>query len=228
MRILLGLCVVLILGGCNRVYTPAPLFTAADGAAMPTLRDGIWLVEGMSMGLDPLGGDPRCKVDTSKSVTRWRKCATWLLIRSGRILQLSSDRKDPYWTATSYLAVPGDPQIFQVVDAGDASKATDESETDKPSSPPSFGYFAVAPSQVGADGKATAFESWPVLCGPSPPKAKKGEDERYLTLELNPGLVEDGNNCTTTSKDALRAAAVASRAWQGEILKARWIRDTYP
>lgn len=225
MRILLGLCVALLLGACNRVHTATPLFTEAEGAASPALRDGVWLVEGASLGLEPLGQEKGCKVDTRKPVNRWRKCATWLLIRDGQILQLHGKGKDIGWSTATYLAVPGDPQIFQILDVTDVS---DVEGAPEPAPTRSFDYFAVIPSGVDAEGKATIFESWPVLCGPNPPPAKKGEDQRYLTLELNPGLVEDGNNCTTTSKDALRAAAAASRAWQGETMHARWIRDTYP
>lgn len=228
MRILLGLCVVLLLGGCNRVYTPGPLFTEADGAATPALRDGVWLVDGQTYLLNELGRGGRCRVDTSKPVTRWKKCATWLLIRDGQILQLSGKGKQVGWTVATYRAVGGEPQILQFDDHPEVYGAPEEPADDQPPTPPRFAYFGLAPGQIDADGKATAFESWPVLCGPYPPETKKGEETRFLTLELHPGLVEDGNNCTTTSKDAVRAAAAASRAWYGEPMRARWIRDTYP
>lgn len=217
MRVLLGLCAVLLLGACNRVHSPEPLFSQADGVAAPALREGVWLVDGVSYALEPLGRVERCKVDTSKPVTRWKTCATWLLIRDGQILQLSTDRKEPEWAVISYLAVSGAPQILQVVDP-----------SVDPGTLPMFDYFALTPTQVDAEGKAIAFESWPVQCGPNPPPTKKGENQRYLTLELNPGLIEDGNNCTAQSKEAVRAAAEASRSWQGEPMRARWIRDTYP
>ena len=34
--------------------------------------------------------------------------------------------------------------------------------------------------------------------------------------------------CTTTSRDALRAAAKASEAWTPKLMTARWLRDPGP
>ena len=41
MRVLLGLCLVLLLGGCNRVHSDHPLFFASDAAGAPKLNPPI-------------------------------------------------------------------------------------------------------------------------------------------------------------------------------------------
>jgi hypothetical protein len=81
LRLLLVCLLLLGLPACNRVITPTPLFTAADAAGAPRLRDGIWLME---EAVDP--DDEACVFNLRRSVKRWPDCADWALIREGGVV----------------------------------------------------------------------------------------------------------------------------------------------
>ena len=91
-----------------------------------------------------------------------------------------------------------------------------------------WGYAAVRPTKNDAQGRITAFVYWPILCGPPPPKTSKEDLGLSGTQHPLPGLTmqDNGADCTTDSKDALRNAARASEAWADKPLaQARWVRD---
>ena len=216
MRVLLGLCLVLVLGGCNRVVTPTPLFSQADAAGAPVLRDGLWLLENKVDIQLFASNDDRCRVDTRKPVNRWPACASWVLVRGNEMLGYRGVQEASLaWESMPFVLAAGDPPVLQVGDPGDDSASI------------SYSYFGVGQVERGNDGRATAITVWTVDCGP-PPAQVKGEPTRFLTRDLLPGLIADGDNCTAESPSAVRGAATASRAWNTEPGRLRWIRDTYP
>lgn len=217
---LLGLCLLMTLSGCNMLITDAPLFTEADGPAKPALRNGVWLNE----------GEPKkpCRVDVRKPVTRWPECADWMLVQDGRMLNFERDKDGVgAWEVRTFIAAAGAPQVLQFKWAINEDAPSESGAGGKTPSL-AYSYFALMPTKTDADGKAIATETWPVMCGPEPSDVAKNMRNRYLTEELQPGFVESEQNCTTTSKDAVMAAAAAGRTWNGEPLRARWIRDSYP
>jgi len=212
MRVLLGLCLVLLLGACNRVHSDRPLFFASDSPDAASLRDGLWVIED--------GDEADCRYDARRPVTRWPACADWMLVRGGEILGYDApDRGDAAgageWTSLPIVLSGGDPLILQV-------GMSEDGKVD-------YLFFGVERT-AGDAGAITAFSSWPVMCGPPPPEgAMTNGKRRYVTLEPLPGLtIADESSCTATDGAAVRNAAGPSRAWAGdEAGGARWIRD-YP
>lgn len=217
---LAGLCLSLALTACNRVVTTTPVFSVQDAASAPKLRDGLWMVEGetVASSYDRSSGDDEvCVFDMRRPVTRWPDCAEWVLVRDGEILHPGGAKKaKPEWQSTPMVLAAGDPLILQ---AGMIDEE-DPAETE-------YGYFGITVTQADERGRVIAFDHWMTLCGPPPPQGK-GEATRYLTWDLLPGLTAEGDNCTTASKDAVRGATVASRAWSKGRSSLRWVRDSYP
>ncbi len=213
MRILLGLCVALLLGACNRVHTDHPLFFAEDARGAPLLRNGLWVVED---SLGAVADDEPCRFDARKPVTRWPDCAEWMLVRDGELLGYDREKGGQgSWTSVPFVLAKGEPAVLQIGVTGDDGPTT-------------YSYFGLQPIRSDAGG-VVAFHSWPVLCGPPPPPAKKDEKPRFVTLEPLPGLTVVEDNCTADAAGPVRAAAAASRAWTDDAVGgARWIRDTYP
>ncbi|MFA7262139.1 MAG: hypothetical protein WC068_03870 [Caulobacter sp.] len=213
MRVLLGLCLVLLLGGCNRVHSDHPLFFADASADAPRLRDGLWVIDN--------GDSADCRYDARKPVTRWPGCADWMLVRGGEVLGYDPPGKGDVtgvgeWTSLSVVLSAGDPPVLQIGMTGDGKV--------------DYQFFGIEPT-AGGGGAITAFASWPVMCGPPPPGgAMEGGKRRFVTLEPLPGLtVIDESSCTAADAAAVRNAAGPSRAWAGkEAGGARWVRDGYP
>lgn len=204
MRVLLGLCVALLLGACNRVQTDHPLFFASDAADAPRLRDGLWVID----------GDDKCHVDTRGPVNRWPECAQWMLVRGGEILGYEADVGQPgEWDRIPFVLAEGDPVVLQIEQIEDGK--------------PDFQYFGLE-GERAADGRFVAFSIWPALCGPPPPETPKGEKPRYATLEPLPGMTIVGDNCTAEAQGPVLVSAWASRPWTVEVMRLRWIRETYP
>lgn len=215
---LAGLLLSLALTACNRVVTPTPLFSAQDAADAPRLRDGLWMVEGETFS--PGWGrsdDEVCVFDMQRPVTRWPACAEWVLVRDGEILHRSGDGKGkPEWASTPRVLAGGDPLVLQAGLIDEENPAETE-----------YGYFGLTVTKTDERGRIVAFHHWMTLCG-APPAQGEGQPTRYLTWELLPGLTGQGDNCTTDSKDVVRAATVASRAWANDKASMRWVRDSYP
>jgi len=207
MRRLLGLCLMLLLGACNRVITDAPLFFAADAQGAPVLREGVWLID----------EEPDCPFDAREPVAAWPDCADWVLIRDGEMLGFDEEKGEKNgqgeWQSIPFVLAAGDPPVLQL--------ALLKEEI------PGYWYFGVEPTRLDDEGRVTAFVSWPVLCGPPPPEPR-GEEPRFVTLEPLPGMTIRDQNCTTDQPQAVRAAARVSRAWESDTDAARWVKARYP
>lgn len=205
MKRLIGLCLMLLLGACNRVITDTPLFSAADSAGAPALRDGVWLI----------GESEGCRVDVRKPVNRWPDCASWMIVRDGALTGLDREKgKAPRWTSIPYVLAAGEPPVLQL--------AMLEEEV------PGYWYFGFEATRTEADGRVSAFTIWPVQCGPPPPPPSGEGEPSYVTREPLPGMTIREQNCTTDQPGAVRAAAGASRAWEPDPDTARWVKARYP
>ena len=184
------------LAGCNMVHSSRPMFSAADAAGGPVFRDGVWA-----------SPEPRCQFDPNKPVETWPKCANG---------SAHFDMKP----VESYLTVSGDPAIVQLRSVGDDQAVN-------------YLYAAVTPMRTDAEGRVVAFKAWVVLCGPPNKGPAMSRAGKALTLKhagtRHPlaGLTmdADGDNCTPADPSAVRAAAVASRAWAEDLKVVAWVRD---
>lgn len=212
MRWLLGLLLLLSLSACNRVQTTTPLFAHEVGA--PTLKDGVWLIENKQDLMLQLDREEPCPVDVSRKVSRWPECASWFVVEGGQVLTPEGkSRRHPGWDRHSLVVSAGEPAVLQLGDVDEDGEAQ-------------YNYFGLKSVSLDAEGRLVAADTWTVQCGPPPPQGD-GQPTRYLTWELLPGLTAEGDNCTTTSPDAVRAAATASRAWAGDAGRVRWVRDRF-
>jgi hypothetical protein len=212
-RIAAALAALWLLGGCNIVMTKTPMFTRADAAGAPKLRPGVW------------DGDAAadCAVDETRPLIDWPDCADgFVVIDDATFGGYGKQDGKRVWSTESALLVGGQPMVFQLHATGDSTPGTPID---------AYVYSGVSPAKLDGQGRIIATLSWPVQCGKPPPADAKtpGGGQRAGTLEPLPGMVmdADGNNCTTTSPSAIRAAARASRKWTapGETTAAHWVRD---
>ncbi|HXQ14745.1 MAG TPA: hypothetical protein VN814_09005 [Caulobacteraceae bacterium] len=217
MRRLLITASLLLLGACNMVVTQDPLFTKADASLQ--LREGVWL--------EPSDGP--CDFDQSKPLAQWPSCAKGVIVSKGQIGAWDTDDKGvKTWKSSDVIFTAGQPPVAQVHLADMDVKGVG----DVPLKPALYLYLVIKPTKTDDSGQIIAYTGWPILCGPPPPDGAKGPDgssPRMGTLQPLPGLTMDkeGNNCTTASRDALRAAGVASEKWAqtGSMTVTHWVRD---
>lgn len=227
LRFILTVACLALLSACNVVMTKDPLFTQADGAGAPTLRQGVWL----------FFEEPGCKLDESRSFTEWPDCAGGGYVTAGSVRGHKSNAPPDQLEDTPFVLAAGDPRIMQLqvdvdlsaqADANASGDATASASTSSPVHARPYGYGAVRPTRFDDQGRIIAFTLWPVQCGPPPPKNKNGEDVAPATLKPLPGIeMKPGDAvCSTTSTAALRGAAKASEAWAPQPRsEAHWIRD---
>ena len=228
MRIALALVSLIALSACNVVLTKTPLFTAEDAAGAPVLRPGVWV----------FAHEPGCKVDQSRPFLDWPSCAGGGLVGANDIAGPKANAPKGELEHTPVILAGGDPRVLQLqisLDltagatagaSGDATASASASATAPQAKP--WGYAAVRPTRHDAQGRITAFDYWPVYCGPPP--ARQSKDDLGLSGAEHPlpGLTMQDNNtdCTTDSKEALRNAARASEAWaEKPLAEAHWVRD---
>lgn len=213
MRILLGLCVVLLMGGCNLVTTDQPLFFASDAPDAPRLRNGLWVID------DVDGSD--CRFDPGMPVNRWPDCADWMLVRDGELLGYDPPENEygadvGEWTRRLFILAAGEPMVLQF----------EEPSNERPTF-----LFLGLEATAGDSTRIIAIRTWPVVCGPPPPHgAMIGDKRRYVTLDPLPGLIVNSERgCTATEASVVRNAASWSRSRANDqVGGAHWIRDTYP
>jgi hypothetical protein len=141
-----------------------------------------------------------CPVDSAMPESTWPECAMWLVARdSGRDLLLSDGKGQTQRIVALYAA--GTPMIAQgrwIDDAKDPATAH-------------YGFQGLEPNSSGSDDRFTAAITWPVECGIKEP----GQS----AIKPFPGISPE---CRPSSKDAIRAAAIASD--RSEQMSWRWIR----
>ena len=226
LRLILTVACLALLSACNVVMTKDPLFTQADGAGAPTLRQGVWL----------FFKQPGCQVDESKPFTEWPDCAGGGYVKAGAVSAHTGKTPPDQLEDTPFVIASGDPRIMQVqvdVDLSMQAEATasGDATATASASPPvharPYGYGGIKVTKLDDQGRIVAFTLWPVQCGP-PPKNKNGEDVVGSTTKPLPGIeMKPGDAvCSTRSVAALRGAAKASEAWAPQPApESHWIRD---
>ena len=202
MRIAMAVLLGVLVCACNAVTTQTALFSAADEAGAPPLRSGVWTTS----------PDPKCWFDEKWPITEWPDCASRLVMKGDQWLELNKTDGKWTWSSNAVVLAAGSPRIVQMFEPGATSP---------------YSYAGLEPARFDDAGRITAFSAWSVACGPPPPTAPAGQPQRSGTEHPLPGLVMDADNddCTTNSKDALRAAAGASRQWGGDLGQLHWVRD---
>lgn len=214
----LAMLAVLPLGACNMVISEQPWFSEPSG---PQLKDGLWA------NLQT----PDCQLDAAAPIASWPACASPMLVTGTSYSgppngSAAKDVEPGKWQAIPHILVNGDPQVDQLrLDPNGADGQTG-SWGDKPV----HLYMALKPIAKDAEGRITATERWPVLCGPMPKKPReKNGVPNFTTDRPFKGIKLEGEACLAQSADALRGAAAASEsaAQEGGFTKvlSRWVRD---
>src|SRR5579871_1730286 len=207
MRAVLAVLLGVLVCACNAVVTTTTVFGPEDAAGAPGLKVGVWTG----------AQDSNCRYDERRPMNAWPDCPSRLVMKDGQWLELKKNGDKWTWNSTSVLVAAGQPMIVQIY-----VPATSEN-------PANFNYAGAEATAHDSQGRITAFTGWPVLCGPPPPDTPPpaGQAKRYGTLTPLTGMTMDASNddCTTTSKDAIRAAALASRQWAKDPTTIHWVRD---
>jgi hypothetical protein len=202
-RLAACLALAALLAACNLVYSERPLFTADDAKGAAPLRTGVWLEL-----------DPKCQFDRTQPVTRWPKCAEWILVRPRQILGLET--KPRAWTAYDYVLAAGEPRVLQV-----AVPKSDDADGQLP-----FVYLGLEARRLDPQGRIIEYRQWTAQCGAPPPQDAKSS--RGLTQSPLPGLkpapdAGHPDDCLAASADAVRGAVSASTAWSNAETW-QWVR----
>jgi hypothetical protein len=204
---------------CNLVVSEEPWFDEADAVGVPAFRDGLWLTV----------AEPNCQVDETLPAERWPDCAGAAYLRGSEWLTMEWEqvgkskrarRRFVGWSAASGLVANGSPLIVQTMfepqpEDEATSAISSDPEPDRP-----YVYLALQPTRRDETGRVTAFELWPVRCGPEPEGAKPGP----VTDRPFPGLTIVEYNCKAESVEAVRQAAMLSEPI-GEHMRSRWVRE---
>mgnify|MGYP000993104926 CR=1 FL=1 len=201
-RIIFVLAALTLLGGCNMVVTPTPMFDAGD-AAPPDLRNGLWLAESAD-----------CEVDTRKPLRRWPDCAEWMIYRDGELSFPDGGKTPADDSRVTALLASGTPRIWQLT------------ITDPDGMQVNF-YAGLEPVELDARGRIIRYRYWPALCGPSQATPTDREEalSDLVTKAPFPGLTMEGGGCLPADEAALRNAVAASRSFVDPLDEARWIRE---
>jgi len=210
LSVLAAICLLAAgLSACNLVTTSEPMFTAADAAGAPALREGLWA-----------NIEPDCKVDLKKPASRWPSCAEGFVIQDGMLF--SQDEASDKDQRAGFILASTDPRILQIKLTGEDGNADQVG----------YFYFGVDPLKFDAQGRILEFTAWLVLCGPPPPKDYKLPDgeRRYGTLEPFAGMIMDEalSDCSPVDENALAPAAAASLKLDPQAsggAASRWVRD---
>ena len=204
---------LLAVTSCNEVVTQAPLFSRGDAAGAPPFRSGVWR---------ELAG-AKCVFDARKPVTGWPACAQGFLIIDGTFAAYEVKGGHRSLTPVGDVLLVGGPTMILQFGPGMGEPG--------PSTPgdKTYSYAGARVTKRDDRGQIVAFDWWTVECGPPPPKdAKKpdGSSGRAGTVDPLPDMTmdKDGDNCTTTSPQAVRDAAAASEKWVTPDSFA-WVRD---
>ena len=210
------LSALLVLGGCNTVYSEKPLFTAEDAAGAPPLKPGLWMTY-------QLEGDEPCRFDFNRPVRKWPDCVSWVLVREGDVLQFGDNGKERVWISHAYILAAGQPRILQTTWLS--------SGADHEGSGTNSQFSAVVPIGHDESGRISDYRTWEAQCGP--PNATQYPPDsgpHPTTLAPLPGLVmnEDGNSCEAKDREAVRRSVAATEAWDTNRNAAHWVRESRP
>jgi hypothetical protein len=202
-----GCGVALMLGGCNLITSPTPMFSSADVRGQAQTRPGVWTED-----------QKDCAFDERQPMDTWPHCASGWVVQPGGVLAAPPGDPPPPLHLYPTLLVAGDPPILQV------------RADDKPGAPPTYVYLGVKVLKTDAEGRITAYKGWPALCGPPPPKNTDGSPTNNgRTLQIIEGLKPDpdGANCIASTPAPIRLSAARSEAWRdnADHDHAHWVRD---
>ena len=175
------------------------------GACNMVISEAPMFAESDRSTLAPKGGIwlaemDDCKFDASKPESEWPGCALWLVVRNSGREVLMSDGKGQSQRIDFLIAV-GTPAVVQ-------GKWIDEAKEPEVAY---YGYYGIEWRQLGVDPFAAA-SIWAVRCGV--------QGQSSSEIAPYPGISAE---CRPSSKDAIRAAAIASRN-AGEVMSWRWLR----
>ena len=180
-----------------------PLCAALAGCNLavsdhPMFSAGEQLATPLKSGLW-VADDPDCVFDSTKPRQTWPKCAVWLVLRDNRVAEISGDEKTE--RPVAILIADGSPPIAQI--------EVREKESDIV-----YVFYAIEPAAHDSRRRITALSVWGVRCGT---EKTPGSSQ----VDPYPGFDKE---CHPASKDAVRAAAAASRAAATDIGRMKWVR----
>ena len=212
MRIAAWVCAALMLGGCNFVTSPKPLFFAKDATGQPQLKPGIWM--------DEKAG---CTIDPSQPLAKWPDCSDAWVVRPDEILAAKEADKpakaSSAWTHYKIVLARGDPAVLQVEVGNDGDLQL------------GYVYGGLRPLKLDAQGRVIEYKLWPALCGPPPaePTDTKGG---FVTRHPIEGLKVDEKlqDCVASAQGPVQASVKLSEAWNDKDDnegrdRARWVRE---
>ena len=105
MRTLLALAGLVLLAGCNVVWSPKSRCSPPPTRpARLHLRPGVWLVF----------EQPGCKVDPNQPIDEWPDCAGGAVVKAGEIAGYNKKPAKGVWEHSPFVFAAGDPRIAQV------------------------------------------------------------------------------------------------------------------
>lgn len=208
MRWIAGLF-MLLLGGCGVAVSDKPMLTEHDIVGAPQFENGVWWFADASEDND-------CVFESAQPVSKWPKCADWVLHRNGIWFVRDGESgiaiKSVPDSAVSISS--GDVAIVQLFDPNNVAAPEDADPT-----PYSFVAFA---NRSTATEKLRSVSFWIVMCGTYARRRAPEDDETAEEFVRYPGFDE---KCQPASLNVLRDAAEKSRSAQGApLLRFQWLR----
>lgn len=200
----------LLLQACSVVSSEKPLFTAADAAAAPGLRPGVWVML-----------EPGCKdFDAARPTSEWPECAEHIIV-TPTTLGGESKQRDGSMKAESltYLLAAGDPRVMQLT--APADRKPDE---------PAYLYLGVRPLKTDKDGRITEGRIWLALCKEPPNPDRPLDQPKGPPLPGLKMLPKDAG-CLADAPGPVRNAVKQTERWlsrpgyEETNLLVSWVRD---
>ena len=150
-----------------------------------------------------LGDDPDCRFDSNISQSKWPRFALWVVAHASEgVLKVRDGKDEDEGGQLRFVIAKGQPPVIQ-------TEWHDEAKEDGKTF---YVFVGLEPGPIQADGTFIAATIWPVACGIKYPDSSEIKPYRGITPE-----------CRPSSRDAVRSAALASRA-DGEVTRWRWLR----
>jgi hypothetical protein len=199
---------LLALGGCAMVTSDQALFTEADRAGAPELRQGLWAMP-----------DADCAYDEKGPAATWPKCANFTMVTAKTLSggERSDGGAGPQ--TLGYLLAKGDPPVMQLAAPPSEPKG------------PRFVYAGLRPTAFDDRKRVTAARIWLALC--SKPPGSKDKTLKPPPATLPPGLTKRPGDpsCIAAAAEPVRKAVVRSEGWIASggpddfSLPAHWVRE---